>query len=312
VEIIRGYSELGRKLRRPVVAIGNFDGVHRGHRAIFALVRELSAAESGESVVLTFEPHPVKVLAPALAPPLITTYARKLQLIGGCGLDVAVVQPFDEAFAGVAADEFIRDVLHRALGVRGVCVGPDFTFGRGRSGSPELLRAAGAELGFSVTIVPPQTIDGLVISSSKVREFLLQGRVEAASRLLGREHELEGVVVRGAGRGRTIGVPTANLAPEGELIPQGGVYAGHVRLKDERRPAVINIGINPTFVHGGALTVEAHLLDFEGDLYGERLTFEFHARLRAERRFEEVPALVAQIRADIAEAREVLRRAGEL
>ena len=312
MEIVRGFQALPRKLRNPVIAVGNFDGVHRGHREIFALVREQAAAQAGESVVFTFEPHPVKVLAPRLAPALITTYERKLELIAEAGIDAAIVQPFDATFAAMPASDFIGAVLNGALGARAVCVGYNFTFGRGRAGTPAMLRAGGAEHGFAVTVVQPLTVDGLVISSTKVREFVLQGRVEAATTLLGREHEVPGTVVRGAGRGRTIGVPTANLDPEGELIPQGGIYVGHVRRGGVRLPAVINIGINPTFVEGGARTVEAHILDFDADLYGERLILEFHQRLRAERRFPGVKELVAQIRLDIEQGREILRLQGEL
>ena len=312
MEIVRGFQALPRKLRNPVIAVGNFDGVHRGHREIFALVREQAAAQAGESVVFTFEPHPVKVLAPRLAPALITTYERKLELIAEAGIDAAIVQPFDATFAAMPASDFIGAVLNGALGARAVCVGYNFTFGRGRAGTPAMLRAGGAEHGFAVTVVQPLTVDGLVISSTKVREFVLQGRVEAATTLLGREHEVPGTVVRGAGRGRTIGVPTANLDPEGELIPQGGIYVGHVRRGGVRLPAVINSGINPTFVEGGARTVEAHILDFDADLYGERLILEFHQRLRAERRFPGVKELVAQIRLDIEQGREILRLQGEL
>jgi riboflavin kinase / FMN adenylyltransferase len=312
LETFRGYTSLPRRLRNPVVAIGNFDGVHRGHQAIFDLVRGRAEADGGESVVLTFEPHPVKVLAPAMAPALITTYARKLELVAACGVDVAVVQPFDQALAAMSADQFIKEVLVRALGARGVVVGYTFSFGRDRAGTPEMLRGAGAELGFTVTVVPPLTFDGLVTSSTKVREFVLEGRVDAAAKVLGREFELNGVIVRGAGRGRGIGVPTANLQPEEELVPRGGVYVGHVRRQGQRLPAVINVGINPTFVDGGVQTIEAHVLDFDADLYGERLTFEFHQRLRAEQRFSGVAELVARIQADIEQGREILRRQGEL
>ena len=312
LETFRGYASLPRRLRNPVVAIGNFDGVHRGHQAMFNIVREQAEADGGESVVLTFDPHPVKVLAPALAPALITTCARKLELIAACGIDVAVVQPFDQALAAVSADHFIKEVLVRALGARGVVVGYNFSFGHGRAGSPEMLRGAGAELGFTVTVVPPLTFDGLVTSSTKVREFVLEGRVDAAAKVLGREFELNGVVVRGAGRGRQIGVPTANLQPEEELVPRGGVYVGHVRRQGARLPAVINVGINPTFVDGGVQTIEAHILDFDADLYDERLTFEFHQRLRAEQRFSGVAELVARIKTDIEQGREILRSQGEL
>jgi riboflavin kinase/FMN adenylyltransferase len=308
MDTFRGHTALSRRLRNPVVAIGNFDGVHRGHAHIFREAKRLAIGLGGEAVVLTFDPHPAKLLAPAYAPPLITPLPRKLELIAAEGIDVTVVEPFDRAFASRTPDQFIRDVLVDGLGAKHVLVGYDFTFGAKRSGNTQLLAERGRELGFAVSVVPPVSVEGIVCSSTKVREFTLEGRVDGAALVLGRPPEVEGEVVRGDGRGRTIGVPTANVRPETELLPKNGVYAGFaLRPKDGKRwIAAINVGTNPTFVDGLNVRVEAHLLDFDGDLYGERLRLGFVERLRAEERFASRDALVAQIRKDVEQTRTIM------
>jgi riboflavin kinase/FMN adenylyltransferase len=301
MDTFRGHTSLSRRLRNAVVAIGNFDGVHRGHAHIFQQARGLAAGLDGESVVLTFDPHPAKVLAPAYAPPLITPLGRKLELIAAEGIDVTVVEPFDRAFAGKAADEFVRDVLVEALHARHVVVGYDFTFGKKRSGNVQLLAELGPKNGFGLTVVPPVSVDDIVCSSTKVREFVLEGRVDGAALLLGRPFEVQGEIIHGDGRGKSIGVPTANVKSETELLPKNGVYAGFgERISDGKRwTAAINVGTNPTFVEGQAVRVEAHLLDCDEDLYGQRLRVGFVARLRDEERFPSREALVAQIKSDV-------------
>jgi riboflavin kinase/FMN adenylyltransferase len=291
------------------LAIGNFDGVHRGHQELVRVARERAAATGATAGVLTFTPHPARVFAPALAPPLIVSLERRLELLGLAGADVAIVEEFTPALAAVEAEAFVRDILVRGLGARQVVVGWDFSFGRGRRGNPALLRDAGAALGLGVTVVPPVTVDGLVCSSTKVREFVLEGRVEGAALLLGRPAELQGVVVRGAGRGRGLGIPTANVTPEAELVPKVGIYAARAHVLDaagaiaSTHKAALSIGSNPTFVAAGAVTIEAHLLDFDADLYEKRLRIEVLHRLRDERRFDSVEALLAQIAVDVAETR---------
>jgi riboflavin kinase/FMN adenylyltransferase len=291
------------------LAIGNFDGVHRGHQELVRVARALRENIGGAAGVLTFTPHPARVFAPALAPPLIVSLERRLELLAAAGADVAIVEAFTPEFAAIEAEAFVRDVLVGRLGAREVVVGYDFSFGRGRRGTPALLREIGAALGLGVTIVPPVTIDGLVCSSTKVREFVLEGRVEGAALLLGRPVELSGPIVRGAGRGRGLGVPTANVAPEGELLPRLGIYAARALVLDatggvvSTHPAALSVGSNPTFTANGAVTVEAHLLDFEGDLYDRRVRLEVLHRLRDERRFESVEALLTQIAVDIADVR---------
>ena len=303
MEIFESERDEGFGHPNGVVAIGNFDGVHLGHAAVFGEARSEAARLACPSVVLTFEPHPAKVLAPAFAPPLITTRARKLELIAERAIDAVFLQRFDLAFAKVSPEEFVTKILHGRLGVRHICVGHDFTFGKARAGTTESLVAFGAKLGFGVTVVPPFTVDGLVCSSTKVREFTLEGRVDGVTLLLGRDLELDGRVVRGAGRGRSIGVPTANLLLESELVPKTGVYAGWAQPLDDdshrRYLAAINVGSNPTFGANQPTTVEAHLLEASVDLYDRPLRLGFRRRLRDEQRFPSADALVKQIHADI-------------
>ena len=301
-------TQTARRLRDPVVAIGNFDGVHVGHRQLLDLTRDRARALGGEAGVLTFEPHPAKVLAPALAPPLLCTPARKRELIAEAEMDALVLEPFTPELASLPPETFIADILVARLGAREVVVGYDFTYGRERGGNVTTLAAAGERHGFAVHVVPQVTVHGLVASSTKIREFLHEGNVAGARLLLGRDFDVDGTVVRGAGRGNTIGVPTANIAAEGELLPRRGVYA--VRAQVDGGPFIdgaANLGTNPTFTaSAGGVSLEVHLLQPVGDLYGRRMRVAFHAWLRAEERFPSVDALVAQIRRDIESARTAL------
>jgi riboflavin kinase / FMN adenylyltransferase len=298
------------------VAIGNFDGVHRGHVELIREARTHAQRIGGQAAVLTFTPHPARVFAPALAPPLIVSLERRLELLAEAGIEVAVVEPFTAAFAATPAESFVRDVLGAQLGARQVIVGFDFSFGRGRRGNPAMLQRLGAELGMGVTVVPPVARDGLTCSSTKIREFVLEGRLEGAALLLGRPVEITGPVVRGAGRGRNLGVPTANVAPEAELLPRLGIYAARAVVLNAEgaatssHRAALSVGSNPTFAKQSGISVEAHLLDFDRDLYGQRLRLELLHRLRDERHFESVEALVAQIARDVAEVRARLPEAG--
>ena len=319
VHVIRGRqrvtSELGRPLRAPAVAIGNFDGVHRGHQALVHATNCLARASGGEAVVLTFDPHPARFFAPALAPPMLVTLERRLELLAEAGADIVVVEPFTAEFAALPADRFIAEVLRRDLDARQVVVGWDFTFGAGRQGNATTLTNEGARLHLGVNIVPPVMVAGLVCSSTKIREFVLEGRVEGAAMLLGRPFELTGRVVPGVQRGRTLGVPTANLDPEADLVPKPGVYAAWARRLDAAEPlclrAAVSIGSNPTFAAEGqevssSVVVEAHLLDFDGDLYRARLRLEFTGRVRDQRRFSSADELVAEINRDIIRTRVLL------
>jgi len=306
----------GRSSAAPplAVAIGNFDGVHRGHRALLDEARARAARRGGTSAVLTFTPHPARLFAPAKAPPLILSLERRLELCAEAGIETAVVESFTPAFAAIEAEAFVRRVLAQDLAARDVVVGYDFSFGRGRAGNVALLAALGAELGIGVAVIPPVTVDGLPCSSTRIRELCAAGDVRRAAALLGRPVEIEGRVVRGAARGKALGFPTANLAPEGELRPKVGIYAARTRLLEGPQAGTayrtaLSIGRNPTFTSEGGqapVTVEAYLLDFEGDLYDRRLRLEVLEHLRDEQRFASIDALKAQIAADVERVRELL------
>lgn len=284
------------------VCLGNFDGVHLGHQALFA-----TAAKSGPVGVVTFDPHPGKVLQPELAPRLIATAERKLELLAQTGVSACVVQPFTRDFARTTPQEF-EALLFDRLAVSAVVVGADFTYGARRSGSVETLRAAAEARAARVAIVPPVSIEGVIVSSTRVREYVLEGRVEAAARLLGRPFDLDGVVVTGAQRGRTIGFPTANVDTRNELRPAAGVYAISVTLPGGAvHGGACNLGVKPTF-EGQDVTIECNLFDFSGDLYGQKLRVAFLERLRSEQRFSGLEALKAQIERDVVAARAVINR----
>lgn len=284
------------------VCLGNFDGVHLGHQALLEAARAL-----GRPVVLTFEPHPGKVLQPALAPRLISPLARKLELLEVAGASAVIVHPFTTAWARTPPAEFER-ALFDELGVAAVVTGQDFSYGAGRAGTTATLAAAAQARGAKAVVVPPVTVDGVVVSSSRIREYLLEGRVEAAARLLGRPFCLRGEVVRGLARGRTIGFPTANVDTRQELRPGAGVYAVRVRFGGGWHDGAANIGVKPTF-GGSEVTIEVHVLDFAGDLYGQAVEVEFVARLRSEQRFSGLEALQAQLGLDVQQARVALAAA---
>jgi riboflavin kinase/FMN adenylyltransferase len=290
---------------RTVVTVGNFDGVHLGHRSILARVVQRARELDCQPVALTFDPHPAKVLKPEANLRLLTTPAQKVALLAAAGVAV-VVQPFTREFAAIPAREFVRDYFVERLKVREVVIGHDYRFGYKRQGSIELLQQMGQSLGFTVQVVWAVEVQDAVVSSSLIRAMLQLGKVREANRLLGRAYGVTGRVVTGKGRGaKILGVPTANLATENDLLPSCGIYAVWVIRDEERLPGVANIGTCPTF-DNQELTLEVHLLDFNGDLYGETLQVEFTARLRDEQRFSSIDALAAQIRSDMAAARQVL------
>lgn len=293
------------------MTIGNFDGVHRGHQTILSALRESAARHDLPSLVYTFAPHPMKVLAPSRAPALLASYAQKLELLESCGIDIVVEEPFTRAFASLTAAQFVQEVLLEALGTREVLAGQDFKFGQGGKGTVELLRELGAPGGLEVKVLGPFQFGGVTASSSKIRACVREGDMQQARTLLGRPFVLTGPIVRGEQRGRTIGFPTANLDAQQEIRPAHGVYACRALLEGQpAQEAVVNLGVRPTFATQG-VTVEAHLLDFSGDLYGREMTLEFVEYLRPERSFPSVEQLVAQIREDSKQARQALRLASE-
>jgi riboflavin kinase / FMN adenylyltransferase len=306
MKVFRSSHEAAGVLRGPAIAIGNFDGVHRGHQELFARARAL--AGTGETVALTFSPHPARYFNPELAPPLISTETQKLEALAACGVDAVVLEPFDRELASRQPGDFVREILGRRLGARHIVVGQGFVFGSRRAGTLETLAQLGRDLGFEAHGVETVRVGSIVVSSSKVREFLLLGKVGGASLLLGRDYLVEGVVVAGKARGRTIGVPTANVEPENEITPRKGVYAGWARLPDGAiAKAVISIGTNPTFEKTALMSLEVHILGYSGDLYGQRLGVLFTQRLRDERSFPSVDALLTAIRHDIDEALQLLQ-----
>lgn len=307
MRIVRHLRPGERPFRRPVVALGNFDGVHVGHRTIFERTIARARAADGEAIAFTFWPHPISVLFPERAPRMITSLARRLAALRSAGLDGVVVRRFTRDFASLAPEAFVRDWLVGRLGVSAVVVGYNVTFGRDRKGTPPRLAELGVESGFDVEIVSPVEVGAIAASSSEVRRLLDEGDVAAAGRLLGRPPSLIGLVRQGDRRGRTIGFPTANVFPRGGMLPPDGVYAVRVGIAGEtpRRPGVANLGSNPTF-GPGERRLETHLFDFEGDLYGRRIEVALEARLRGEAKFASVDRLVAQIREDAAAARRIL------
>src|SRR5215211_1733251 len=275
--------------RQRRVAIGTFDGVHLGHREV---IRDMDT-------VLTFDPHPLAVIAPHALPKLLQTFPLKRDLIDGLGIDELVVIPFDRSFAERTAEEFVEDVLIERLDATHVSVGENFRFGKGAKGDTDFLRSRPQ---FETRVVPLVEVAGETVSSSHIRGLIAAGEVKRASEFLGGPFLFEGEVVHGEKRGRALGVPTANLVPDDRLaVPGHGVYAGWAH----GHPAAINVGVRPQFQTGRGLLIEAYLLDFEGDLYGQTLRIAFLERLRGEKRFDSVDDLVAQMRRDVEQAREI-------
>jgi riboflavin kinase/FMN adenylyltransferase len=285
------------------LSVGVFDGVHLGHRYLIGKLMESAKSSGFRSGVVTFDTHPDNVLVPQRSIHYLTTLEERLALLGELGLDFTLVLPFTEELAQTSARDFITSLRDR-LRMRELWIGPDFALGRDRQGDAAYLRTLGQELGFRLEALQPVLHKGKVISSSNIRALLREGRVTEASHLLGHYPTLTGKVVRGARRGQNLGFPTANLAVDEQMmIPANGIYAVRVRWGTTNHQGVVNIGVRPTFQDQGERIVEAHILDFAGDLYGQTLGIEFLERLRPERRFESAQALIAQVEEDVAQAR---------
>ena len=293
-------------LVRPVMTIGNFDGVHLGHQDLLRRVMEDARSRGGAAVVLTFEPHPLKILAPRFAPRLILARKDKLALLRRVGIDCVVIQRFTPGFCALSARAFVSRYLVR-LGVERLWVGEDFRFGKDRAGTVEDLMTWGPAAGMEVEVIRAVAESDRAISSSRIRALLEEGRVDVARRQLGRCHFIEGSVVKGHQRGRELGFPTANVRSRTEVVPANGIYATLVRVGGRQLHSVTSIGVNPTF-GSGPRTIETHILDFEEDLYGRRLKVSFVERLREERNFPSVEGLVRQIEEDVVQARGALSR----
>ncbi len=289
----------------PVLALGNFDGLHRGHQKIVERIRRSAADRGTTALVLTFDPHPPRIVRPDKAPPLLMTMPQKLAALERAGLQGVAVVRFTEAFSRLSPEQFVRQVLVDWLRVSEVWVGADFLFGHERAGTFSTLRSLGQQFGFKAEKIDPVRYKEFVVSSTRIRRLVAEGRVDEAGALLGHHYAIDGLITPGAGRGRTLGFPTANLSTDNELVPPTGVYATTAELHGTRWPAVTNIGVRPTFEAAGALSIETHLLGLDAEVYGAQLSLSFIQRLRDERKFPDVDALREQIAADV-------RRAGRL
>jgi riboflavin kinase / FMN adenylyltransferase len=300
-EVLRGYAA-------PVVAIGNFDGVHAGHQAILQTAMSEARLAGGNAFALTFDPLPAKVLAPERAPKLIMTPEDKLELLRQFGLEAVLVLEFTLELSHLTPREFVLEYLVKRIGVRAVVVGHSVNFGYQRMGNAEMMAELGRELGFATRIVGPVTVAGIEASSTRIREVIGEGDLVKAAKLLGRSHFLRGPVVHGRERGRTIGFPTANIQSRTELLPPDGVYATRIVLPDgSAHGSITNIGMRPTFAEPER-TVEAHIFDFNRDIYDLEVKLEIIERIRPEKKFESGAALAAQIASDVKRAREIVAR----
>ncbi len=293
----------------PVVTLGNFDGIHLGHQKIFEQLKRAAASYQGTAVVITFFPHPLRILAPDRAPPLITNLQDRMDLMEHYGIDVVICIRFTKEFAQWTAQRFVRDIIVDKLKAKAVFVGLDYRFGKNRHGDIGLLKDMGRQFGFEVHSIEPVKLEGLEVSSTRIRQLIRSGDVLESSKLLGRFHRIHGRVVRGDGRGKALGFPTANLVTDAELLPPEGVYAIRVALGEGLYKGVASLGTNPTF-SGKVFSIEAHIFDFGRDIYNAEVSIDFVDRLRAQQRFASPEALVAQIQRDVEEARAILSRLG--
>lgn len=309
MKIIHRIEEIKKPFKNAVLSIGNFDGVHIGHQALFHTVVETAGNIGGTSVAMTFDPHPMRVLKQKNHPPLITLFEQKVELIAKTGLEVLICIPFTEAFATLSAEAFVKDLLVEKIGMKAVVVGQDYAFGKNREGNIALLKEFGRELDFKVIV--PDWIQGVGtkgnrISSTIIRKLVMDGKVTQAGKILGRHYQIRGTVATGRNRGgKLLGFPTANINLQDELCPKTGIYAVTAEYENKTYPAVANIGYSPTF-DDHIFTVEVHILDFKKDIYGQKLRVNFIERLRDEIRFDNIEALSNQIKKDIEVARSLL------
>lgn len=309
--IIRDLNHITEPFKDAAITIGNFDGVHIGHQALLHEVVETADRINGTAVAMTFEPHPMRVLNPEGYPALITLFEQKSELIAAAGIDVLLAVPFTREFSEIPARDFIEELLIGRIGMRAIVVGKDYAFGKHREGSLDTLQGWTEALGFQVHLVDwiqgPKN-GGYRISSTKIRKLIEDGRMVQAQRLLGRHYQIRGDVTRGRDRGgKLLGFPTANITLQDELCPKTGVYAVTVETGDQACQGVANIGYSPTFADH-LFTVEVHILDFDADIYGQKIRVNFVERLRDEIRFSGIDALSEQIRKDIVQARGILNR----
>jgi riboflavin kinase/FMN adenylyltransferase len=306
MQVLRSTSELSRLPGPLFLAIGVFDGVHRGHQAVISTSADHARAAIGTPVVVTFDPHPEKVLRPEKALHLLTATQHKIALIRNLGVGHLLVIAFDKQFAATEPEDFVQELVDNSKPIREICVGHEWSFGKNRRGNLDLLKQLGAKLDFQVVGVPPVRANGEVVSSTAIRRAIEKGDFAKAAAMLGREYTILGTVTRGDNLGKKIGFPTANLSAHSEQFPPNGVYAAEAEIDNEVNRGVINLGVRPT-VSGGKRVLEIHLFDFNRDIYGRGVEVRFLKFLRPEKKFENLDALVAQIRRDAEEARELFR-----
>lgn len=303
---IENVREVRQRFPRVILTVGSFDGVHRGHQRILAELVRVAREANGTAAVMTMLPHPREFFSAERAPNLLTSHEKKLELMERAGVDVVFVLPFDAETAQIAPEAFVRDLVCGRCGAEELIVGHDFRFGRDAEGDYHLLVAMGEGLGFRVSQVAPFIHDGERVSSTGIRERLLEGDLDGAEALLGRKYSVVGEVLKGRGIGVTLGFPTANIKPHHTAVPAQGVYAAEVLLGDRAYPAAVNIGIAPTIAHDDTV-IEAHLLDFHEEIRGGRIEVIFHKRLRTEKKFPSREALTDAIRKDVEEVRRLFR-----
>lgn len=309
MKLIDKIEDIDKPFPNTVITIGNFDGVHIGHQALFHEVMEKADIRGGTAIAMTFEPHPIRVLKNNGHPPLITPYAQKIELIAKTGIDVLICIPFTQEFASITAKEFVLDILLNRIGIQTIVVGKDYTFGKNREGNLNLLKSYAEAYDFEVDVVDWIPISNNVpsrISSTQIRNLLIDGKIREAHKLLGRHYQVSGIVVPGRNRGgKLLGFPTANIKLREELFPKNGIYAVTVDCLGKRHQGVANIGYSPTF-DDNALTVEVHILDFNKDLYGKSIVIKFIERIRDEIKFAGISELSQQIAQDVLKARDIL------
>lgn len=307
MKIYQSSQEAKGKIKKAVVALGNFDGVHLAHQKLFDVTQKLARSLKGKACVYTFFPHPVKVLSPLSAPLLITTLQQKIKILEKSKIAFLILEPFISDFAHLSPEEFFEKILLQKLNIAGIVVGYDFTFGAKRGGNAELLFKLCKQRNIPCKIVEAQHKQNTLISSSQIRHFVRSGEVAQAQELLGRPFELSGEVVKGEGVGKSLGFPTANILVENELIPGNGVYATYAKIGLRNYPSLTNIGFRPTF-GGKRLSIETHLLKFKKNIYGKKIRIQFLKKMRDEVHFSSVPELITQIQQDVAAAHKIFRR----
>ena len=310
MKVFNHLDQISEPFNNAVITIGNFDGVHIGHQALFHEAIEKAEAIGGTSVAMTFEPHPLRVMKPNNHPPLITLYEQKSELIERTGIDVLICVPFTREFAAQSAEQFVRDLLVRKIGMKAMVVGQDYSFGKNREGDLDLLKSYAPKYDFEVIVagwIKSARALAERISSTKIRELVTDGRMLQAEKMLGRNYQIRGEVVAGRDRGgKVLGIPTANITLHDELCPKTGIYAVTVECEGSQHRGVANIGYSPTF-DDHVFTVEVHILDFNADLYGKKIRVNFIKRIRDEKKFSNISELIAQIKLDIAAAHEILK-----